>query len=225
MPCPYFRRRTVRALLILGSLAVLLMPLLPPSARAASTERAKDQAGGITWKLARREAGIEVYTRAVAGSDVKAFKGEGLVAAPVERIRALLRDGDRLHEWFPNTPTSKLIAVEGETRLQHTVMATPWPVSDRDNVLRSVTRKDQATGTVDIQLTAAPDAYPIQKDLHRVTKANGSWRLEPRGPQETWVVFAMHLEPGGGIPDWIVNARVVATPFEALSNLRSALKN
>jgi hypothetical protein len=33
----------------------------------------------------------------------------------------------------------------------------------------------------------------------------------------------MHLEPGGGVPDWLINTRVVETPFEALVNLRRAL--
>lgn len=206
--------------------AVLLAsPLASTAARAEPAESTAEVSDETGWIRARREAGIDVYTRSVPGSDVKAFKGEGLVAAPIERIRALLRDADRLHEWFPNTPASKLIRVEGDTRLQHSVMATPWPVTNRDNVLRSVTTQDPATGRVDIQLSAAPDAYPIQKDLHRVTKANGSWRLEPRGPNETWVQFAMHLEPGGGIPDWLVNARVEATPFEALTNLRAILSN
>ncbi|MEZ4291465.1 MAG: hypothetical protein R3E53_13375 [Myxococcota bacterium] len=35
------------------------------------------------------------------------------------------------------------------------------------------------------------------------------------------MTFAMHLDPGGGLPDWLVNARIVGTPFEALTNLRA----
>ena len=225
MHCVLSKRRSTRALLLGMSLVLFAIPLLSTRAHADMAGATSAQEGQAAWTRARQESGIEVYTRPVAGSTVKAFKGEGLVAAPVERIRALLRDADRLKEWFPNTPASKLISVEGNARLQHTVMATPWPVTDRDNVFRSVTNRDPETGTVDIRLTAAPDAYPVQEDLHRVRTANGSWRLEPRGPNETWVEFAMHLEPGGGIPDWIVNARVVATPFEALRNLRSILDN
>jgi hypothetical protein len=33
----------------------------------------------------------------------------------------------------------------------------------------------------------------------------------------------MHLDPGGGVPQWLINARVVETPFEALRNLRATL--
>ena len=34
----------------------------------------------------------------------------------------------------------------------------------------------------------------------------------------------MHLDPGGGIPEWMINARIIATPFEALTNLRLSAK-
>jgi hypothetical protein len=33
----------------------------------------------------------------------------------------------------------------------------------------------------------------------------------------------MHLEPGGGIPDWMINTQIIATPFEALVNMRNKL--
>ena len=49
------------------------------------------------------------------------------------------------------------------------------------------------------------------------------WRLEPLAPERTRVVFTLHLEPGGGVPAWMANARVVSTPFEALENLRARL--
>ncbi len=46
------------------------------------------------------------------------------------------------------------------------------------------------------------------------------WRLQPRGEGSNWVLFEIHLDPGGGLPDWMANARIVSTPLEALQNLR-----
>jgi hypothetical protein len=175
------------------------------------------------WKLARRENGIEVHTRPVAGSRVEAFRGAGLVEAELEAVLAVLRDSDRFHEWFPNCPESKLLSREGAISFQYSVMAAPWPVDDRDNVFRSVLSRDGATGVVELLISAAPDAHPEQPGRVRVRTARGSWRLEPSGTDETRVIFTMHLEPGGGVPAWLANARVVATPFEALQNLRARL--
>jgi hypothetical protein len=163
------------------------------------------------WTLEKQADGIDVYTRPVEGSDIKEFKGEGVVGVEVENIVALLRDAGRFKDWFPNTSESRLLKREGDTSFQYSVMATPWPISDRDNVFRSVTTRD------------APTEVPIQDGRHRVTRAKGSWQLTPQGPGRTFVTFIMHLEPGGGLPDWMVNARIVATPFEALMNLREIL--
>lgn len=182
-----------------------------------------DAALAAEWTLRKQQDGIDVYTRPVPGSEIQEFKGEGLVDVDTEAIVSLLRDSSRFKEWFPNTSESKLLKRDGDTSFQYSVMETPWPISDRDNVFRSVTKRDSGTGQVDITVSADPTAYPIQYGLHRVTKANGSWRLEPKGPAKTLVTFTMHLEPGGGLPDWMVNARVVETPFEAIVNLRKFL--
>lgn len=181
------------------------------------------EAGESTWHLARERDGIVVHTRPVEGSGIREFRGRALVSAPPEAIRALLRDADRFADWFPNTSESRLLAREGALSLQYSVLDAPWPVSDRDNVLRSETSIDPATGRISIRIRAAPDEYPEQPGRVRVRRARGEWLLEPVAGGLTRVTFTMHLEPGGGVPDWLVDARVVETPFEALANLRSAL--
>ena len=181
---------------------------------AATSSHAAD------WTLGRQEDGITVHTRPVDGSGIDEFRGVAEVDAPAEAIVALLRDSNRFKDWFPNTPESRLLDRNGAVSHQYSVMATPWPVSDRDNVLRSVLSPDTETGVVEITVTADPDHYPEQPDRVRVRRAKGLWRFEPLSESRTRVTFQMHLEPGGGIPQWMINARVVATPFEALGNLR-----
>lgn len=175
------------------------------------------------WELKKQADGIDVYTRPVAGSDIREFRGEGIVGVGIDAVVELLRDSSRFKDWFPETSESKLLERDGAITYQYSVMSTPWPISDRDNIFRTVLTRDETTGRVDISVEAAPNAHPEQPRLHRVTRANGSWQLTPDGPNKTHVKFIMHLEPGGGIPDWMVNARIVATPFEALVNMRLAL--
>ncbi len=64
----------------------------------------------------------------------------------------------------------------------------------------------------------------MQRWTVRVRHARGTGKLTPRGANKTNVRLSMHLDPGGGIPQWMINARIVATPFEALTNLRTTLK-
>ena len=206
-------------ILAVGCLIALSASLAEASEAVAATRINE----GAAWEHAAQQDGIDVYTRAVAGSGIKEFKGVGEVDADADQILALLRDSDHFNTWFPNTPESKLLKREGNVSYQYSVLATPWPISDRDNVLRSVTNVDHEAGVVQISVAAAPDEYPEHADRVRVRKANGSWRLETLGDNRTRVTFSMHLEPGGGIPQWMINARVVETPLEALANLRTAV--
>lgn len=181
-------------------------------------------AEGAPWSLEREKDGITVHTRPVEGSGIREFRGSALVASSTAAIRSLLRDADQFQQWFPNTSESRLLAREGDVSYQYSVLDTPWPVSDRDNVFRSETTVDARTGVVSIAVRADPDRHPEQPGRVRVRRARGEWRLEPVSPSETRVTFTMHLEPGGGIPEWLVDARVVETPFEALTNLRARLE-
>jgi hypothetical protein len=195
-----------------------LATILLAAAAAAAPAEASD------WTLGREADGITVHTRPVANSGVREFRGRAEVEAPVDSILGLLRDSSRFKTWFPNTPESRLLERDGPVSYQYSVMATPWPISDRDNVLRSTRRTDPTSGVVTIDVEAAPDFHPEQPDRVRVRRARGRWTLEPLDARRTRVTFQMHLEPGGGIPEWMVNTRVVETPFEALANLRKTVE-
>lgn len=191
-------------------LALVGGPTLPTMGDTIETE----------WRLEKREDGIEVHTRPVPGSGIRAFKGEAVIAADLESILNVLRDAEHYQDWFPNCPESRLLRREESVVYQYNVTAAPWPVDDRDNIFRSVLERDAEAGAAEISIRAAPDFYPEQPGRVRVQSAEGRWRLEPRGEDSTWVLFELHLEPGGGIPDWMANARIISTPFEALTNLR-----
>ncbi len=197
------------------ALAVGLALVVGVSGTARATEAA--------WSLARERDGITVHTRPVAGSGIREFRGSALIPAPIESIRSLLRDADRFKDWFPNTSESRLLEREGNVSYQYSVLDTPWPVSDRDNVFRAETTIDGATGSISIRISAAPDRHPEQPGRVRVRRARGEWRLEPASTSQTRVIFTMHLEPGGGVPEWMVDTQVVETPFDALSNMRTTL--
>lgn len=221
-------RPLFRALIL--SFTLLLAPALggvaPASSQAASSQAARattETESEYPWKLAEQQYGIDVYTRPVSGSGIMEFKAEAEINAPLDSIDTLLHDASLFKTWFPNTPKSKLLKREGEVSYQWSVLRTPWPISDRDNVLRAVTKKDREAGIVQISVVAAPDAHPEQEDYVRVREAHGKWILESIGERKTRVLFQMHLEPGGGIPQWLINASVVDTPLEAITNLREAV--
>lgn len=225
MPHRPIRAARRRAAVSMAALSAAAVPMIAVSIAAVVAGGAGGaRAAEAAWSLARERDGITVHTRPVEGSGIREFRGTALVAAPLDSIRALLRDADRFKDWFPNTSESRLLERQGDVSYQYSVLDTPWPVSDRDNVFRAETTIDPGTGTVSIRISAAPDHHPEQPGRVRVRRARGEWRLEPASPDATRVIFTMHLEPGGGVPEWMVDTQVVETPFDALSNMRTTLQ-
>lgn len=173
------------------------------------------------WVERFNEDGIAVHTRPMAESSFQEFRGRTVVPAPLDSVLATILDGDRFHEWFPDCPRSELLERNGDVQLQYTVTAAPWPVSDRDAIYEMAVSRDESGGSALVRVGVRPDAYPLQDSMVRVEKAKGSWTLRSVDADRTEVTFQMHLEPGGGIPAWLANARVVDTPKGAMVGLRA----
>lgn len=206
-------RRSATLVLLVG--LFLASPMLAIRSEGAEPTR--------SWRHESSRDGIEVWTRPVSGSTARAFRGEGVMPVATEEIVELLSSADRFKTWFPETLESSGVEVDSDTLLHYSVLDMPWPVADRDNVLKSTLKRDDKTGVVEIFLEAAPKGMPNVPGLVRVHRASGYWRLEPRGANTTFVRFDMHLDPGGKLPEPLVNARITATPYQALSNLRQVL--
>ena len=164
---------------------------------------------------------IQVWTQVVKGSNFKAFKGLVKINAPVSKIMSIIRDTENLPKWYYNTEEAKVLKKMSDTEtLSYTVTSTPWPVTNRDAVTLA-SQKPLDNGGFLIELTAKPNAYPLQKDRIRVPKMKGFWKLEPVGKDSTKVTFQIAAEPGGEIPSWLANSMVVEMPFYTLKNLKA----
>jgi len=171
------------------------------------------------WQLAKEEQGIKVFTRAVPGETLKAFKTEAVLAAPLEAILTVITDAASAHEWQNRCVESRLLEQRhGDEFLSYLRIETPWPLEDRDLVLNTrVVREGKA---VICLLTNAPEAYPVQEGITRMPRYEGRWVLKPQGPGRTWVSNEGLTSPGGSIPDWLANTEVVEAPYATLANLR-----
>ncbi|MEA3404278.1 MAG: START domain-containing protein [Pseudomonadota bacterium] len=168
---------------------------------------------------------VTVWTQAVSDSDFKAFKGEVIINAPLDRVLKVIRDTKNVPKWYYNSMhAEQLQRISKDQSLNYSVTSAPWPVSDRDSViLATVTR--HTNGNVTIKMKARPDDYPLQENLIRIPKLDGSWSLEKLDAQTTKVSLQVTTEPGGSIPSWLANAMVIDMPFYSLSNLKERVEN
>lgn len=174
------------------------------------------------WTLEKEdvERDIRVYTRTVENSPLKEFKGVTQIMAPTSAFVALLRDPDVATEWMHQVGKFEVIESPSMTdNLVYTVNETPWPVTDRDAYIRSVMSQDESK-VVTVTLTGVPEFRPVNEDFVRMASLKGFWKFSPQENGITEVTYQVHANPGGSLPDWLVNGIVVDTPYNTLKNLQ-----
>ena len=94
----------------------------------------------------------------------------------------------------------------------------PWPVTDRDYVLRIRTRGNQASGEIVMDLNAMPDQRAENGSRVRVDRSDTLYRFTPEG-DKTRMVWVQHTDPNGSLPGWLVNSLLVDIPVRSMEEL------
>ncbi|MEZ4924256.1 MAG: START domain-containing protein [Crocinitomicaceae bacterium] len=180
---------------------------------------------GADWVLDKNKDGIKVYTREIPGSDFKEYKGVAFVNASRERVaEVVLRISDYIN-WFPDCMESKRLKVISPTELiVYYVIDSPWPIKDRDAVVRMNIKDLADKQTILIDFEAATGFKDEVDGIVRVPKSSGYWKFISSG-EGTKVIYQNHADPGGSVPAWVVNMFVVDAPFETLSAIRTKISN
>jgi hypothetical protein len=198
---------------------IALMAIVCAAAPAIGAEPA--------WEVIKQSDGIVVDRRAVEGSSLKEFRGRGVVYAPVAAILAVFSDVDRATEWMDSCNGSRVVAdVSDVEKIVYNRTHAPWPVSDRDAVLRNVARFDEAERSVRLEFSSIEraDAPPV-KGVVRMPFLRGHWYLWPAADgNSTRVEYQVHANPGGRLPDWLVNYVSRDLPWRTINSLRAQVK-
>lgn len=184
-------------------------------------------ADGITttWELAKDENGIKVFTREIAGSQLKEFKGVVQIKTSLESLIALYYDRDSCQQWIFTCEYSRVLKEISLTeKYIYAESGAPWPVSHRDIIIHSVLTQNPDTKEVLITEIGIPDYIPENSDFVRVPAMNGYFKFTPLNDGVVEVTYQSHSNPGGSIPKFLVNIAVVDNPFDTLSKMKEIVQ-
>lgn len=186
----------------------------------ASTPRVTADA---QWTLAKDKDNIQLYTRPVAGSDFLAIRASTVMAADSDAVAAALGDGDGCSEWRRMCKSSRILEVASEQeRLIYMVLDLPWPLSDRDVVMRSITHIDPQSKTAVVKLQSDSGAYPAQKQVR--AQCNGQFIIKVLGEKQVEVAYEMHADLGGDISADMVKSRQISATLAEMGALRALVE-
>ena len=177
-----------------------------------------------TWQLKKFESGISIYTRNAENSKFKELKSVATYKSSLSGIIALIDDFESYPQWVYKCGISKTIKKNSEKDLIHYQTVTaPWPVDNRDFVVRVELHQDPVTKIVTQTATCIPDYLPRVEGHVRITEFRAQWTLIPLKNGYVEADYQLLVDPGGNIPAWLVNLAVVDGPFETAVNMRSWL--
>jgi len=191
----------------------------------ALPSRAAEQPFDFTqaeWEALKEQQGIQTFRWRPAGHDLFAFKGIGVIDAPIAKIATLFEDWRRLTEWVPDLVDARLVRrVSAIERVQYMLFATPFVLADRDFVINSRAHFDSETHALRIEFHSVLDqAAPETKNVRGRIVA-GEYLLEPLdGYAKTRLTMRVYLDPSGSVPRWIVNRTQRSFPRKTISALR-----
>ncbi|WP_298417641.1 START domain-containing protein [uncultured Kordia sp.] len=172
-----------------------------------------------TWKLKKDKNDIQIYTKSIDSSKIKAYKVEMTIESSVDTVKDIIIDGDQLHVWNYKAIDSKLLKKTSESEyLIWMALDLPWPLRNRDVVI-SLSLKRISKDTLRIDIMAASDAYEIQEDYLRITYFEGYWLLE-QTDNFVKITHQMHGDPSGNLPSWFVNSTIARAPYHNFIALR-----
>lgn len=172
------------------------------------------------WELKKEEDGIKVYLREVDGSKIQEYKAEAILKGKVSSYIAVMKDVNAYPDLYEHAKEAKLINENDTFHVHYIATNTPWPVKDRDAVYSSTYSQHYDTKLVRIDMKIETGYVEPNDDYVRMEKATGYWLFYQIEPNKVEVVYQMHAEPGGSIPNWVINMFLVDTPLEDMKMLQ-----
>lgn len=173
------------------------------------------------WKLEKSSKGIEVFTRRVEETTIKEFRARVIIKSEMEKITEVVEHVKYHPDWMYGLKSADVL--NEEPKILQYVRSAPFPFTDRYVIMHSIT---EASGD-SCRITLEHSDYPASPDvdgLVEIVYIKGYWLLTKIDDHTTSVTYQFVTDPGGNLPDWLVNSFIVKTPFLTLKNLRGLLE-
>ena len=176
------------------------------------------------WLLEREKKGIKVFTKKSRWGKLRDSKAEMLLPnTKVDDLVKFLCDFDNYSNWVPRCREAKVLARISDVEfIAYMIFKSPWPVADRDCVLRVRIEKDPATGGVTIRETSEPKYINHRSDVIRIEQMFSNWRIVPQ-QGGLMVTNEYSTNPGGTIPDWLINTESVDNPYDIFTTIQNKI--
>jgi len=175
--------------------------------------------------LKKEKDGIKVYSCLTENSEFKTVKAEFILNATIDQYINTVLDVASYGEWHYRSVNPRLLKKISDMELiYYTQVSAPWPINNRDLILRLNLSVDEITKVLTITLECIPEYLPATENVVRVPKLYSKMTFTPINESKLKVDYSIHVDPGGQIPAWIANMFSTQGPYETFKNLKDRLE-
>lgn len=188
--------------------------------------------------------GIKVWKRVQKGSKLLEFRGQGVVDAGIAEVLTLLTDPDRVLDWVEGSVKAELLdmnynlddkALYSDSKIkdlyhiQYLEHFVPFPFENRDVVLEGRVSyyldPDQKEGGAKIvSRSISRPSLPPKDGITRMPLLENVTNIKMVDETHSLVDFRVKADPGGLIPEWLINLSTSRIPHITISNIREMIK-
>ena len=180
---------------------------------------------GIQWEYIHTKENVEVYRRDVANSELIAVKGRTVLPYARSEVLSLMIDHTRRHLWVDRLDSIERIKIyDGKLdAVSYYKVDLPWPVSDRDFVVRTRIWYEPKTDAIMSETRSVEGIKPEQRSYVRAFSHQSTVSLKKASDNETHIEVIASIDPRGNLPTWLVNYLQTKWAHVTLTRLKETL--
>ena len=177
------------------------------------------------WVQIEEDRGVTVWTRDEPDRSLPTFRGKGLVQGEIHHLMAIILDNRRAPEWVARCETSKqLKRYDARSTLVYSRASSPWPVSDRDTVVKVTTQTIEQGREYRLTMRSRSDHMATVDGVVRIEHSHIYFHLKRINKATTRVEYSLNVDPGGYLPKWIVRMSTRSMPIDTIRALEAQAK-
>lgn len=177
------------------------------------------------WTLKKDKEGIKVYTGKASDSKFNMIRVSCKLNGSLSALASILLQPEIQPDWVIATKTSKLVKRLANNHIYYYNIATvPWPFANRDMVIDLLIHQDSLTKKMIIHANSIDKIMPPVAGLERIPFTQATWEVIPIALNLIQVEYILKINPGGGVPAWVVNMFIAKAPFESFYNLSKIIQ-
>ncbi|MCP4130259.1 MAG: hypothetical protein GY754_04690 [bacterium] len=173
------------------------------------------------WKLAKKTDKIKVYRRPLKGYAIDEFKGVGADNVRIEVVGVILEDVNGYKDWMEYVSKSRIVKrINENAMIVYQRYAVPWPLDDRDTLVRIDIKKNYKKGRVIITIKAIDEPLvPLPPKTVRIKELYSKIILQYIDREHTRGEYTVRVDFAGHIPTWLANIISREIPFVTLTGI------